>query len=84
MEMVSQEKNHCQRFHFGLHHDIQLYLVTYNTTKFDKLVDKAKTIGEIKALRELKLELGSKCLGECPRGTANRENLIEMLNEASG
>lgn len=47
--MVSLEKDHCQRFYFDLHRDIQLYLVTHNTTNFDELVGKAKAIEEIKA-----------------------------------
>ncbi|KAA3465879.1 hypothetical protein EPI10_001015 [Gossypium australe] len=46
-EMVSQKKDHCQRFFFGLHRDIQLYLVFHDTTNFDELVDKAKAIEEI-------------------------------------
>lgn len=49
--MVSQEKDHCQRFHFELHHDIQLYLVTHDIVNFNELIDKVKVIKEIKASR---------------------------------
>lgn len=44
-----EERNHYQRFLFGLHHVIQLYLVTHDTANSDKLVDKAKAIENIKA-----------------------------------
>lgn len=35
VEMDSQENDSYKRFHFGLHRDIQLYLVTHDTTSFD-------------------------------------------------
>lgn len=46
--MVAKERNCCQRFRFGLHHDIQLYLVTHDTSNFDELMDKTKSIEDIK------------------------------------
>ncbi|KAA3469313.1 Cadherin-related family member 4 [Gossypium australe] len=35
--MVSLERDRCKRFCFGLHRDIQLYLVAHGTTTFDEL-----------------------------------------------
>ncbi|KAA3477665.1 hypothetical protein EPI10_011542 [Gossypium australe] len=40
-------------FCFGLHHDIQLYLAAYDTVNFDKLVEKAKAVKEIRAVAPL-------------------------------
>lgn len=54
-EMVSQERDSCKKFHFGLYRDVQLYLVAHDTASFDKLVNKAKAIEELRAeLHELK------------------------------
>ncbi|MBA0566774.1 hypothetical protein Golob_011559 [Gossypium lobatum] len=48
VEMVSKKKGYCQRFFFGFHGDIQLYLVTHDVANFGELFDKAKVIRRLR------------------------------------
>lgn len=48
VEMVSLGRDHCKRFCFGLHHDIQLYLVAHDISNCDEFMDKTKAVEEIR------------------------------------
>ncbi|KAA3480395.1 hypothetical protein EPI10_020826 [Gossypium australe] len=74
--MVSLKRDPCKMFCFGLHHDIQIYLVAHDMPKFDKLADKAEAIKEVRIVT-LQTVMG---LDEYPAGIMNHITLVEMSN----
>lgn len=80
--MVFLERDRYKRFHFGLHHNIQIYLVAHNRANFDELVEKARAIEEIQ-IEALQIRMGLEKgmtgqSGQTTKEIANHVTLVEM------